>query len=112
VFFVDDAYQLFVTKGNKLNKHNFKSVPCHGVPSGSITGVFRAEEEFCAPCFGELEKGRKYVFSPKVISVPVIDDEDKLLFTVQIECDPEAIAPRRKPSKLQRQGNKGIKEQE
>lgn len=44
VFFVDDAYQLFVTKGNKQNKHNFKSVPCHGVPSGSITGVFRAEE--------------------------------------------------------------------
>jgi hypothetical protein len=74
-------------KSKTRYQSNFKDVPCSGLQSGSIIGVFLSEEEFCAPIFSEIESGSQIVFTSKVISVPILNEEDKLMFTIQIETE-------------------------
>jgi hypothetical protein len=45
-------------------------------------GVYAIESEYCAPTYGDVEEGSKVFFSNKIISVPVLNDEDKLMFTI------------------------------
>lgn len=45
-------------------------------------GVFMDEKDYCAPVYASIEEGSKLHFSNKVISVPILNDEDKLMFTI------------------------------
>jgi hypothetical protein len=45
-------------------------------------GIYIEEKDFCAPVFAGIEDGSKVFFSNKIISVPMINDEDKLMFTI------------------------------
>lgn len=62
LFVVDINLQYFMAQGGK-NKQHYKDVPCEGVQSGTIMGIFNDENEFCAPAYGNLEKGSQIIFT-------------------------------------------------
>lgn len=56
LFVVDINLQYFMAQGGKNHKY-YKDVPCEGVQSGTIMGIYADENEFCAPAYQNLEKG-------------------------------------------------------
>lgn len=86
LFLVDPALQYFMAN---MPKHKYKDVPIEGIQSGQIMGVFLEEPDFCAPCFRHLSQASQRHFTNKLISIPVSNEEDRVMFTLQIEADLE-----------------------
>ena len=79
LFFIDNSLQHLLSN---MPKKYFKDVPCEGVPSNQIMGVFLEESDFCAPAFMDLEQAHQRIFNQKVISVPEFNEQEKLMFTL------------------------------
>jgi len=86
VFVVDMHLQYYIATKTK-SKANTRDIPCEGIQNGTIMGVFDKEEEFCAPFFSEIQEGMKPFNTQRLISVPYKNEQDQLMFTMQIECD-------------------------
>lgn len=92
LFLVDPALQYFL--GPSLPKGKYKDVPLEGITNGQVIGLYLEEPDFCAPCYRNLEQASQRQFSNKMISIPVSNQEDRVMFTLQIEADLD------KPNKL------------
>lgn len=63
-----------------------------------MLGVFQNEQEYCAPHYADLETAKQLICTNTRISIPVYNDEDMLMLTLQIECEynvGEQISPRK-----------------
>lgn len=88
LFLVDPYLQAVVLKGQKQTNH-WKQVGLEETDSGTMYAVFEEERDYCAALFREYKDGLKLHFNQKQISIPIVRDEDHLMFTLQIETDLE-----------------------
>lgn len=86
LFIVDSVMQAIMLKGQKKMARHYKPFSIEDTPSGVVHAVFDQDCEQCTPYFRDYKTGSTLLFTQKVISIPVVEN-DVLYFTLQIETD-------------------------
>lgn len=89
VYILDSQLQHFIENDMENQLRHCRQLPCPGFTNGNIIAIFDKQEDFCSPVFKTSDTAGDSIFNSRVIYLPILSQQQKLLFAFQVELNPD-----------------------